>query len=169
MRCFGTYPIVEAGIERYRMTEKAIIDFFLVARIKSGHLERTLPKDRRYKTCHPHRRSMSESSGWGSSWPVDNTTTLNVLEEFAKYLKYVRNLDFFETPNVSERRMQTSFTGGSLLVRVSEEALQRSDGLQKLCMWLQFRLGRENAEISQSSKRSRSSLDRCLMLSGWLF
>ena len=24
-------------------------------------------------------------------------------EEFAKYLKYVRNLDFFETPNVSQR------------------------------------------------------------------
>ncbi len=23
-----------------------------------------------------------------------------ILEEFAKYLKYVRNLDFFETPNV---------------------------------------------------------------------
>jgi hypothetical protein len=23
-----------------------------------------------------------------------------IIEEFAKYLKYVRNLDFFETPNV---------------------------------------------------------------------
>ncbi len=30
-----------------------------------------------------------------------NEIILCFVEEFAKYLKYVRNLDFFETPNVS--------------------------------------------------------------------
>ena len=70
-------------------------------------------------------------------------------EEFAKYLKYVRNLDFFETPNVSHRAAHRSHHGRiSLSVRIPEKAVQRSHGRQKLRVRLQFRLARENAQAS---------------------
>ena len=57
------------------------------------------------------------------------------LEEFAKYLKYVRNLDFFETPNVSDERktkIRHVLVSRFVSVRIFEKVVQRSYGNEEL-------------------------------------
>lgn len=108
----------------------------LVARIESRNIKRTVSKNWWYKTCDSCRCSMSRTSWYDLSTLSASLWFIRFLsEEFAKYLKYVRNLDFFETPNVrSSRGLASTILG--ILVWIFEKIIPRFNGCKKLYQWL---------------------------------
>ena len=131
-----------------------------MARIESRNTERTLPKNRWYEACYSHRCSLSKSS-----WYVRVETSLHTMRATDFLQKNLANIwNMSETWTSSKLRMYVTLTlivkiyepVDFCLVWILEKALQRFNGNEKLCVWLQLRLARKDAQTFGQGKRDRS-------------